>query len=358
MDPKFRTRGFDDGWLLNELTETGLLELSSDVTERVEDLQGPQEAAHLRRDGEKATNSRLGFGRGPRIWKRPLATSLWPGPVWRCGSTSTDCRTIFGGSSACLPPTLVLYCGTTGDDALDSGANGMELVGGAHPGLLQETHLVERQKRHVADRAWLSCAVLLHRQSCRDGLPLQEASGALDVLESGLTDSGWLEFERRNGKRWHVTESKFQKMTAALEPTTASGTAWTSHQLEVLLGHITSALPLRSETLAMLSAVYRFAEDSEYKRQPLWRLLRRELRWTVAVLLVIQAGHPSSALSTRRWLNSGSALCVWTPQLSPILGVGCSQDTPTTAGGFTPTRAFPRFATAGLHFSVLRNTIL
>ena len=33
--PNSGTSGFDDGWLLKELTETGLLELSSEVTEQV-----------------------------------------------------------------------------------------------------------------------------------------------------------------------------------------------------------------------------------------------------------------------------------------------------------------------------------
>ena len=89
---------------------------------------------------------------------------------------------------------------------------GLELGGGAHPGLSRSCGQLSREARLVGP----------FLRACR---PLQicyivrlvTAGGLLDdaLLEGGLTDSG--------------------------QQALASGTKWTVHQ-EVLLGHITSAL--------------------------------------------------------------------------------------------------------------------
>ena len=247
-----------DGCL--KLTEPGLLELSSHVSEQVEIYN---KAAHLRHEKSKLLVWRPTRGQASRrefehrllhhLWRffglRPSLLIDSANFIRSCGNWCMEWN--FGGGFSRL---------ATNEWA---GFAPCDPPGSSSP----------IDPNHPVQICYIDNLAVMASSS-------HEVSEEMDVLKSGVTDSGFaacevsgeesthrLGFEIRNGQRWHLTEPMFWQQAAALVAITVSGTIGTGHQLEVLFGHITSALLVRGETLIKLSAVCRFGEDSEDKQK-------------------------------------------------------------------------------------------
>ena len=85
------------------------------------------------------------------------------------------------------------------------------------------------------------------------------------------------------GRRLAVKPERVWRLRAAIDEVLRRGRL-SPRGLEVLLGHITWAMLLRREALALLGSVYAFARQVSALPLRLWASVRKELRWVASLL--------------------------------------------------------------------------